>query len=82
MHLIASKSALKNKVGFIPQCSMAMTQFGFMGYALVRPHMLGIKHDNVEDREAFVHLWAVLGYMLGIKDVFNMCLHPLEVVET
>lgn len=82
MHLTASKSALNSKVGFIPQGAMAMTQFGFMGYALVRPHLLGIKHDNVEDREAFVHLWAVLGHMLGIKDHYNMCLHPLEVVET
>lgn len=89
MHLIASRSAEKGGVGMIPQAAMAMTKFGFMGYALVRPHMLGIKHDNKEDREAFVHLWAVLGYMcldtsvLGyIKDEFNMCLHPLEVVET
>lgn len=81
MHLHASRSAGKNKVGLILQCSMAMTQFGFMGYALVRPYMLGIKHDNNEDREAYVYLWAVLGYMLGIKDEFNMCLHRLEVVE-
>lgn len=82
MHLHATRSAEKNAVGMIPQCAMAMTAFGFMGYALVKPHLLGIQHDNVEDREAFVHLWAVIGYMLGIKDEFNMCLHPLEVVET
>lgn len=82
MHLVASKSSLEKKVGFIPQGSMSMTAFGFMGYALVRPHMLGIRYDNDDDREAFVHLWAVLGHMLGIKDHYNMCLHPLDVVET
>lgn len=82
MHLMATRSALSNKIGFIPQGAMSMTQFGFMGYALIRPHLLGIKHDNDDDREAFVHLWAVLGYMLGIKDHYNMCLHSLEVVET
>lgn len=82
MHLIASRSSLKKQIGFIPQCAMAMTKFGFMGYALVRPHMLGIRYDNKDDREAYVHLWAVFGHLLGIKDEFNMCLHPLEVVET
>ncbi|CRL00466.1 CLUMA_CG013728, isoform A [Clunio marinus] len=81
MHLHASRSAERNKLGMISQCAMAMTKFGFMGYALVRPHLLGIQHDDKEDREAFVHLWAVIGYMLGIKDEFNMCLKPLEVVE-
>lgn len=81
MHLCASQNAEKNNLGNISQGAMAMTKFGFMGYALVRPHLLGINHDNVEDREAFVHLWAVLGSMLGIKDEFNMCLHPVEVVE-
>jgi ER-bound oxygenase mpaB/B'/Rubber oxygenase, catalytic domain len=82
MHLCASRAAGKNGYGMIPQAAMAMTKFGFMGYALVRPQFLGITHDNDEDREAFVHLWAVLGHMLGIKEEFNMCLHPLEVVET
>lgn len=81
MHLLASRSAKSTNMGMISQTAMAMTKFGFMGYALVRPHLLGIKHDNDEDREAFVHLWAVIGYMLGIKDEFNMCLHPLNVVE-
>lgn len=82
MHLLASRSAASNNMGMISQAAMAMTKFGFMGYTLARPHLLGIKHDNDEDREAFIHLWAVLGAMLGIKDEFNMCLYPLEVVET
>lgn len=82
MHLLTSRSMQEKGLGMISQAAMAMTKFGFMGYALVRPHLLGIKYDNKEDREAFVHLWAVIGHMLGVKDEFNMCLHPLEVVET
>lgn len=82
MHFVASKSADKHKLGIIAQASMSATQFGFMGYALIRPHLLGIKHDNDDDRRAFVHFWAVVGFMLGIKDEFNMCLHPLPIVET
>lgn len=50
-------------------------------FALVRPHLLGIQNDNDEDREAFIHFWAVMGHMLGVKDEYNMCLHPLKVVE-
>jgi ER-bound oxygenase mpaB/B'/Rubber oxygenase, catalytic domain len=82
MHMHASKNAVKQGLMMIPQTAMAMTKFGFMGYALIRPHLLGIQHDNKEDREAFVHLWAVIGHMLGIKEEFNMCLqNSIEVVE-
>lgn len=47
----------------------------------MRPHLLGISHDNDEDREAFVHFWAVMGHLLGVADEYNMCLYPLKVVE-
>lgn len=60
---------------------MALTQFGFMGYAIVRPEMLGINGADEKGREGFVHVWAVIGSLLGIKDEFNICLHSLEVVE-
>ncbi|XP_070500691.1 uncharacterized protein [Chironomus tepperi] len=81
MHLAASNASLQRTGLGIPQTFMTFTVFGFMGYALVKPHLLYIKHDCQEDREAFVHMWAVIGSMLGIKDENNMCLHPIEVVE-
>uniref|UniRef100_A0A182IL11 ER-bound oxygenase mpaB/mpaB'/Rubber oxygenase catalytic domain-containing protein n=1 Tax=Anopheles atroparvus TaxID=41427 RepID=A0A182IL11_ANOAO len=81
MHLSVSNSASKRNLGFINQSEIALTSFGFMGFPLVRPHLLGIRYDNREDREAFVHLWAVLGFMLGVEDQYNMCLYRLEVVE-
>jgi ER-bound oxygenase mpaB/B'/Rubber oxygenase, catalytic domain len=83
MHLLALRAAAQNGHSTIALSPIAMTitVFGFMGYALVRPHLLDIKHASRENREGFIHLWAVIGYMLGIKDEFNMCLYPVEVVE-
>jgi ER-bound oxygenase mpaB/B'/Rubber oxygenase, catalytic domain len=83
MHLNAVQAGERQGKLRIPLTPMLMslTVFSFMGFALVRPHLLGINHENQNDREGFVHFWAVIGYMLGIKDEFNMCLHPIEVVE-
>ncbi|XP_058831224.1 uncharacterized protein LOC131689887 isoform X2 [Topomyia yanbarensis] len=82
MHLHASKKSEQNSTGFITQTEIAFTTFGFMGYALIRPHLLGIRYDNDEDREALVHFWAVIGAMLGVQDQYNICLPKLAVVET
>lgn len=71
-HLIASKFAVKNKSGFISQRDMALTQFGFMGYIVLKPHKLGIQLSN-KDFEAFVHFWRVIGHLIGIHDHFNVC---------
>lgn len=81
MHQFASKAAEAKGLGNIAQTAMSVTVFGFLGYALIRPHLLGIWNKNDEDREGFVHVWAVIGSLLGIKDEFNMCLHRIEVVE-
>jgi hypothetical protein len=65
----------------ITQAALAITTFGFMGFPLIKPHLMSIKHDCDEDREGFVHMWAVISSMLGVKNEFNICLHPLPVVE-
>jgi len=81
IHLFTSQQSDKAGDGVIPQGVMSIAIFGFMGYALVRPHMLSIAHDNNEDRAAFLHFWAVISHMMGIKPEFNLCLQPLEVAE-
>ncbi|KAL7040610.1 hypothetical protein ACKWTF_000460 [Chironomus riparius] len=81
MHLAASNASLSRSGQGIPQTFMTFTTFGFMGYALVKPHLLSITHDCQEDREAYIHMWAVITSMLGVKDEYNMCLQKLEVVE-
>lgn len=82
MHLATSNHALKRDGYRITQMHMVSTIYVFTGYIISKPHLLGIKYNCDEDREGFVHMWAVFASMLGIKDEFNMCLQPLEVVET
>lgn len=50
-------------------------------FALIRPHLLGIRHDSTAAQEGFIHFWAVMGHMLGVQDQYNMCLHPIETVK-
>lgn len=52
-----------------------------MGLVVAKPHYLGVSCDNREDREGFIHFWAVISSMMGIKDEFNMNLFSLDVVE-
>lgn len=42
---------------------------------------MGLLDATPENIEGFVHFWAVMGYILGIKDKFNLCLLPVEVVR-
>lgn len=72
IHLSISKRSEKTGTGIISQKDMAITQFLFAGVHLYSPDKLGIVGTQ-EQFEAFNHLWRVFGYMLGIKDEFNLC---------
>lgn len=52
----------------ITQKDMALTQFGFMGYALARPKEIGIYNATREELESLIHIWRVVGYILGMED--------------
>lgn len=71
-HERSSKMAHKRSVGIISQRDMAITQFGFMGFILLRHQRLGMKVET-EDLDAIVHMWRVLGHLLGIEDQYNLC---------
>lgn len=66
-----------NITGKVPmhQQSLALTQYSFVGYVILFPDRLRI---TAPDHElwAFNHLWAVIGYALGIDDEFNVALQP------
>ncbi|CAO1370952.1 unnamed protein product [Diamesa tonsa] len=72
IHLTISKRSEKNGTGIISQKDMAITQFLFAGVHLYSPDKLGIIGTQ-EQFEAFNHMWRVFGYMLGIKDEYNLC---------
>lgn len=71
-HIVTSRFAENAGHGHISQKDMALTQFGFMGFILIRPHVLGVQ-VNRDDFEAFVHFWRVIGHMIGIHERFNLC---------
>lgn len=47
---------------------MALTQFGFIGYALARPNEIGVYKATREELEGLIHIWKVVGYILGVED--------------
>jgi hypothetical protein len=59
---------------FFSQFDMTMTQFGFFSIIFLFPSTLGVR--DTRGIEGFIHLWAVLGRMLGIEDRFNLALFP------
>ncbi|XP_066142865.1 uncharacterized protein [Euwallacea fornicatus] len=73
LHNSASKSGCKVGLKRISQKDMALTQFGFMGYQLIRGHFIGMRNITDEDWKGFIHLWRVVGHLLGIEDRFNIC---------
>jgi ER-bound oxygenase mpaB/B'/Rubber oxygenase, catalytic domain len=80
LHFHASKSSEQKGLGKITELELVLTTFGFMGYAFIRPQMFGIQYNNEENRECYIHFWAVIGHALGIEDKYNMCLFSNEVV--
>lgn len=67
IHYYSSQKTKKMGIGIISQKDMALTQFAFMGFFVLKPKELGLQYEE-KDLDAFCHFWRVLGYMLGIKD--------------
>ena len=59
----------------ISQLDMAVTQFCFMGFISLFPKSFGIHGRDNRGLEGFVHVWALIGYHLGIEDDFNLGLN-------
>ncbi|GLV40538.1 uncharacterized protein CBL_04339 [Carabus blaptoides fortunei] len=77
-HFCASNRACKKDMNRISQADMALTQFGFMGFVLSRQKMIGIYYASREELEGFVHVWKVVGHLLGIEDRFNICRESVD----
>lgn len=80
-HLHASGVGQSYNIGSITQTHVAMTTFGFAGLALIRPYLFGIDQTNQKQRKAFLHFWAVLNYLIGVKDRYNIGLLPIKAAE-
>ncbi|KAF5308190.1 hypothetical protein FQR65_LT06370 [Abscondita terminalis] len=78
LHNSTSKRICLAKGCRILQKDMGITQFGFMGLAILRPEKLGIYHASKDELESFIHLWRVVGYIMGMEDRYNICRESLE----
>ncbi|CAL8137147.1 unnamed protein product [Orchesella dallaii] len=58
------------------QFIQAMTQFGFIGFPVLFPERIGLQNPDENELFAFNHLWAVIGYLVGIRDEYNISLQP------
>ncbi|XP_046401693.1 uncharacterized protein LOC124167727 [Ischnura elegans] len=78
-HDAAARKALKMSSSSVPlsQLDMVLTQFAFMGLAILCPNKLGISPTSSSSREAdeegFIHFWRTIAYLLGVQDRFNIC---------
>ncbi|CAL8142441.1 unnamed protein product [Orchesella dallaii] len=59
----------------VSQFDMVITQFGFIGTMWLFPRVFGIK-DRYEEMKGVIHVWAIYGRLLGIKDEFSICIKP------
>ena len=66
-HCMATKLCQTAKREGITNRDLALTQFGFFGYILIRPKEFGFGYDPHE-QEAVVHFWRVLGHLVGVPD--------------
>ena len=56
----------------ISQYDMALVQVGFMGAITMYPTGFGISPTQ-EELEDYIYFWRGIGYLLGIKDKYNIC---------
>lgn len=58
----------KHGLGRITQKDMALVQLGFFSIILANGPRIGIHNAEREDLECVVHLWRVIGYVMGIEE--------------
>ncbi|GBP70076.1 hypothetical protein EVAR_98907_1 [Eumeta japonica] len=72
-HLSASAASSLLGRGPVSQRDLALTQFGFLGFALLKPDKIGALAFEPGDWRAYIHFWRTMGYMIGIEDRYNLC---------
>nr|XP_023021958.1 uncharacterized protein LOC111510283 [Leptinotarsa decemlineata] len=69
-----SKSRLSHPISQYEMCAAII---GFMGFPVMRNEMVGIFASR-DELKCFIHFWRVMGYLLGIRDEFNICRESVE----
>ncbi|XP_045770799.1 uncharacterized protein LOC123871201 [Maniola jurtina] len=77
-HIKASLSANLKGQGIVSQRDLALTQFGFVGFAVLKAEKFGIRENEDGDWEAYNHFWRVIGHAIGLEDRYNICRRNME----
>ncbi|KAJ0173010.1 hypothetical protein K1T71_011186 [Dendrolimus kikuchii] len=77
-HLKASIASKAKDMGVVSQRDIALTQFGFIGYSILKPDKFSIRQLEDGDWEAYNHFWRVIGHMIGLEDRYNICRKTIE----
>ncbi|CAH0713846.1 unnamed protein product, partial [Brenthis ino] len=72
-HIKATLAANLKGQGIVSQRDLALTQFGFVGFSLLKPNKFGICQMEDGDWEAYNHFWRVIGHAIGLEDRYNIC---------
>ncbi|KAL0867635.1 hypothetical protein ABMA27_008390 [Loxostege sticticalis] len=72
-HIRAGMAAKLKGLGTVSQRDVALTQFGFVGFSMLKPDKLGIRQLREGDWEAYNYFWHVIGHMIGLEDRYNIC---------
>lgn len=67
-HNCASKKGYKHGLGRISQMDMGLTQLGFFGMVLMQGPKVGVHSAKKEDFEGMLHVWKVIGHVLGVDE--------------
>ncbi|CAK1590419.1 unnamed protein product [Parnassius mnemosyne] len=77
-HLTAGRAARLKKQGTISQRDLALTQFGFIGFVVLKPDNFGVRQLEDGDWDAYNYFWRVIGYMIGLEDRYNLCRRNMD----
>lgn len=58
---------------WMTQYDVALTQFAFIGLAMLWPHKSAMIAAKTEELELINYYWRVLGWFMGMRDDFNAC---------
>lgn len=58
---------------WVTEYDVALTQFAFIGLAMLWPQKSAMIAAKQEDLELVHYYWRVLGYLMGLRDEFNLC---------
>jgi len=79
-HCVAFRRSTEANLQRPTQLDMTLAQFGFVGYTMVSSDYLGINATD-EEMEGVMHLWQIIGNMLGMEDRFVL-LFPFLLLST